>query len=89
MNRILLLLLLLTASSHVCLGASRQAEMPRLQRQGDARQLIVDGRPFLMRGGEFSNNVYEAPKDLQGLKDMLDAYLAWISMRDIRLTMAG
>ena len=50
------------------------AGMPRLQKNHGAWQLMVDGEPFLMRGGEFSNNVYEAPKDLTGLAVMLDAY---------------
>jgi hypothetical protein len=35
---------------------------------------MVDGKPFLMRGGEFSNNVYESPKDISFLEMMLDAY---------------
>jgi hypothetical protein len=50
------------------------AEMPRLQKNHGVWQLMVDGKPFLMRGGEFSNNVYEAPKDLPLLEMMLDAY---------------
>lgn len=37
-------------------------------------QLIVDGKPFLMRGGEFSNSVYESLDDLFHLGAMLDAY---------------
>ena len=50
------------------------AALPRLQKNHGAWQLMVDGKPFLMRGGEFANNVYEAPKDLPGLPTMLDAY---------------
>ncbi len=37
-------------------------------------QLVVDGKPFLMRGGEFSNSVYESLDDLSHLGAMLDAY---------------
>jgi len=32
------------------------AELPALRRQGTATQLIVDGQPFLIRGGELSNS---------------------------------
>jgi beta-galactosidase GanA len=31
-------------------------ETPRLQKQGTATQLLVDGRPFLIRGGELGNS---------------------------------
>jgi hypothetical protein len=30
--------------------------MPRLQKQGTATQLIVDGKPFLALSGELANN---------------------------------
>ena len=30
--------------------------VPHLQRQGNATQLIVDGKPYLAMGGELSNN---------------------------------
>ncbi len=32
------------------------AEMPRLERRGEATQLIVDGKPFLVLGGEIFNS---------------------------------
>ena len=32
------------------------AELPHLRKQGTATQLIVDGQPFLMRGGELDNS---------------------------------
>jgi beta-galactosidase GanA len=32
------------------------ADLPQLRRQGTATQLIVDGRPFLVRGGELGNS---------------------------------
>jgi beta-galactosidase GanA len=37
------------------LGA-RSEGLPQLRRQGTATQLIVDGRPFLVRGGELGNS---------------------------------
>ncbi|MET0649160.1 MAG: DUF5597 domain-containing protein [Pyrinomonadaceae bacterium] len=36
--------------------ARQQAAPPHLRRQGTATQLIVDGRPFLVRGGELGNS---------------------------------
>ncbi|WP_298988813.1 DUF5597 domain-containing protein [uncultured Pseudokineococcus sp.] len=33
--------------------------LPRLQRSGDATQLVVDGAPFLVRGGELGNSSAE------------------------------
>ena len=64
--------ILLTALSNS--WSARAADIPRLQKNHGAWQLMVDNKPFLMRGGEFSNNVYEAPKDIQFLEMMLDAY---------------
>ncbi len=32
------------------------AELPRLRQQGTATQLLVDGQPFLIRGGELGNS---------------------------------
>lgn len=32
------------------------AELPRLRKQGTATQLMVDGQPFLIRGGELGNS---------------------------------
>jgi len=32
------------------------AAPPRLQQQGDTQQLIVDGKPFLILGGELGNS---------------------------------
>jgi hypothetical protein len=30
--------------------------LPHLRKQGTATQLVVDGRPFLIRGGELGNS---------------------------------
>lgn len=45
-----------------CVGSSaaaqvRNAGMPRLRKQGTATQLIVDGSPFMIRGGELGNSI--------------------------------
>ena len=49
-----------------CLGASSpswsaEAALPHLRRQGTATQLVVDGRPFLIRGGEVGNSAATNP----------------------------
>jgi beta-galactosidase GanA len=36
--------------------ALASAQMPHLRQQGTARQLIVDGQPYLIRGGELGNS---------------------------------
>jgi uncharacterized protein DUF5597/glycosyl hydrolase family 42 (putative beta-galactosidase) len=57
MLRIKILMPLLIAT--VCSGllASRaQSQTPHLQKQGTATQLIVDGKPFLVLGGELHNS---------------------------------
>ena len=42
----------------LCVGfaAGLATPLPRLERQGTATQLVVDGQPFLIRGGELSNS---------------------------------
>ena len=44
---------------------SAAAELPALRKQGTATQLLVDGQPFLIRGGEVSNSHGE-PDYLRG-----------------------
>src|SRR5512139_165466 len=41
--------------------------LPRLRRQGTATQLIVDGKPFLIRGGELGNSTASNPAYLMPL----------------------
>jgi len=36
--------------------ARRQSALPHLRKQGTATQLVVDGKPFLVRGGELGNS---------------------------------
>ena len=72
-------LFVFTAFAAVCgraagMDAEQVAEVfPHLRGFGEATQLVVNGRPFLMRGGEFANKVYESPQDLPYLEGMLDA----------------
>ena len=48
--------LLLAASAADGRAQAADSGVPRLQRQGTATQLYVDGRPFLMLGGELHNS---------------------------------
>ena len=41
--------------------AQASAEIPHLRRQGTATQLVVDGAPFLIRGGELGNSSASDP----------------------------
>ena len=36
--------------------AAQSPALPHLRKQGGATQLVVDGRPFLVRGGELGNS---------------------------------
>ena len=51
------------------LGAARAGaadpEIPHLRRQGTAVQLVVDGQPFLIRGGELGNSTASNSSYLQ------------------------
>jgi beta-galactosidase GanA len=38
------------------LASGAESSIPHLRRQGAATQLVVDGRPFLIRGGELGNS---------------------------------
>lgn len=44
---------------------SIRAEIPALRQQGTATQLVVDGRPFLILGGEFGNSTAASVPRLQ------------------------
>ncbi|MDI1249861.1 MAG: DUF5597 domain-containing protein [Lacunisphaera sp.] len=50
--------LLLSLGILACLSGSAlaAADLPHLRKQGTATQLIVDGQPFLVRGGELGNS---------------------------------
>jgi len=52
------------------------AEIPHLQKQGTATQLIVDGKPFLVLGGELSNSSGTSPDYMKPLwPKLVDAKL--------------
>jgi beta-galactosidase GanA len=46
-------------------ASAADPEIPHLRRQGTAVQLVVDGQPFLIRGGELGNSTASNPTYLQ------------------------
>ena len=53
------------ALSALLLAPAQAEEIPRLARQGDATQLLVDGKPFLILGGELGNSTASSLPNLQ------------------------
>jgi beta-galactosidase GanA len=66
------IVLLMVAASSV-IG---QADIPRLQKQGTATQLIIHGKPFLVRGGELGNS---SSSDLEYMKPV------WVKLAKMNL----
>ena len=58
-----ILLGVLAAAPAPAVGAD--PSMPHLRRQGTATQLVVDGKPFLVRGGELGNSTASNPAYLE------------------------
>jgi beta-galactosidase GanA len=46
-------------------AAGAESSVPHLRRQGTATQLVVDGKPFLIRGGELGNSTASNPAYLE------------------------
>jgi beta-galactosidase GanA len=65
----------LSAGSMATVCASA-AEIPHLREQGTATQLIVDGKPFLILGGELGNSTTSSLDDLQPY---------WRTLKNLRL----
>ena len=59
-HKVGMVLLLLTVLAVPCL--SQSAGIPQLRKQGAATQLIVNGKPFLIRGGELGNSSAVEPR---------------------------
>ena len=47
------------------IAAGQQNLMPHLQKQGDATQLVVDGKPFLMLAGELGNSAASSVENMK------------------------
>ena len=56
---------LLIIALSLILGISASAQSSSLKAQGDAVQLEVDGRPFLVLGGELGNSSAACPQDIE------------------------
>ena len=53
--------------------ATAGAAAPRLEKSGDTQQLIVDGKPFLILGGELGNSSASSAEYMQPLWPRLQA----------------
>jgi len=51
-----------TALFSVAIVGAQPASLPHLEKRGGATQLMVDGRPFLMLGGEVTNSASSSPE---------------------------
>ena len=69
------------------LACSVQAapELPRLEVRGQATQLIVDGRPYLVRGGEIANT---ASSDLEYMKTSVWPNMARLNLNTVLVAVA-
>ena len=61
-NRVRFIFLFL--ASLIGLPLMHAQQMPHWQKQGSATQLMVDGRPFLILGGELGNSSASSPQDI-------------------------
>jgi beta-galactosidase GanA len=75
-RRITALVAALALSCLASRAAAQDRQTPHLRRQGTATQLIVDGKPFLIRGGELGNS---SASSLTWLAPH------WKTFRDLRL----
>jgi len=58
-------LMLCAACAAVSIQAQTNTGIPHLQKQGNATQLVVDGKPFLITSGELSNNATSSLEQLE------------------------
>lgn len=64
--------LLLTLMACMLLQAPAVAQQSRLQKQGTATQLLVDGRPYLILGGELGNSSATCEADIERIFPKLE-----------------
>ena len=67
---------LVLGASHALHGQPRDGAIPHLRRQGSATQLVVDGAPFLILGGEVGNSSASSLEYLQPF---------WATLRSLHL----
>jgi len=51
--------------------AQSGVRQPHLKKQGSATQLVVEGKPFLMLGGELGNSTASSPEDMESAFEKL------------------
>ena len=64
--------LLLTLMACLLLQALAVAQQSCLQKQGTATQLLVDGRPYLILGGELGNSSATCEADIERIFPKLE-----------------
>ena len=74
MKRLFLLLAALLGLC-ACTELQRESPLPRLEKRGEATQLIVDDKPYLILGGELWNSTASSPAymEREGIWDRLQA----------------
>jgi hypothetical protein len=72
MKQIACLLLLLSTVAQFQLSIA-QNSLPALRKQGDVTQFIVDGKPFIMLGGELGNSSASTIQNMQAIWPKLKA----------------
>jgi hypothetical protein len=72
MKQIACLLLLLSTVAQFQLSIA-QNSLPALRKQGDVTQFIVDGKPFIMLGGELGNSSASTIENMQAIWPKLKA----------------
>ena len=50
------MLAVVLAACSTCASVAHPAELPKISKSGDSEQLIVDGKPYLILGGELGNS---------------------------------
>ena len=70
LRRVLRTIMLFTPSFVVAAGAGAQ-DMPRVEQRGQAMQLIVDGAPYIVLGGELHNSSASSPAYMAPIWDRL------------------
>lgn len=61
------MLLTLFFFSFLLISSSAQNDPPSLRKQGTATQLLVDGKPFLILGGELGNSSASSVRDIESI----------------------
>lgn len=69
-------LLLIVAICFAGISMDGWAQLPKLEQNANAKQLMVDGKPFIMLGGELGNSTASSPYYMEG---------TWQKLADLNL----